>query len=317
MNESVSVVIPVFNGAPFVAKAVASVRAQGHGDVEILVVDDGSTDGTQEVLKHLEQSEAIRWFQRSHGGPARSRNFGIEAARGQYIALLDCDDVWLPGKLEAQLAIMRTRPEVGLVHTDFDVRFEDGTLEERVTARSGREPMVQAFAGGHVALPSTLLIRKSVLDQVGRLDPELYGSEDSDLTIRLFRVTSFECIDQVLVTKLQRGHGYRDMAFDEQTHRERVLASLQLLARVGKLAELRLLHVPGRTDFIDADGKLEAGLASFLQSLGPVPIRLNGFRHHGVRGEALAWQEAAMDELDGLSNALKVKGFGPISLPPL
>ena len=225
MNESVSVVIPVFNGAPFVAKAVASVRAQRHGDVEILVVDDGSTDGTQEVLKHLEQSEGIRWFQRSHGGPARSRNFGIEAARGHYIALLDCDDVWLPGKLAAQLAIMRTRPEVGLVHTDFDVRFEDGSLEERVTARSSREPMVQAFAGGHVALPSTLLIRKSVLDQVGRLDPELYGSEDSDLTIRLFRVTSFECIDQVLVTKLQRGHGYRDMAFDEQTHRERVLAS--------------------------------------------------------------------------------------------
>lgn len=225
MNESVSVVIPVFNGAPFVAKAVASVRAQRHGDVEILVVDDGSTDGTQEVLKHLEQSEGIRWFQRSHGGPARSRNFGIEAARGHYIALLDCDDVWLPGKLAAQLAIMRTRPEVGLVHTDFDVRFEDGSLEERVTARSSREPMVLAFAGGHVALPSTLLIRKSVLDQVGRLDPELYGSEDSDLTIRLFRVTSFECIDQVLVTKLQRGHGYRDMAFDEQTHRERVLAS--------------------------------------------------------------------------------------------
>lgn len=225
MNESVSVVIPVFNGAPFVAKAVASVRAQEHGDVEILVVDDGSTDGTQEVLKRLEQRDGIRWFQRSHGGPARSRNFGIEAARGHYIALLDCDDVWLPGKLAAQLAIMRTRPEVGLVHTDFDVRFEDGSLEERVTARSSREPMVQAFAGGHVALPSTLLIRRSVLDQVGRLDPELYGSEDSDLTIRLFRVTSFECIDQVLVTKLQRGHGYRDMAFDEQTHRERVLAS--------------------------------------------------------------------------------------------
>lgn len=113
--------------------------------------------------------------------------------------------------------------------------------------------------------------------------------------------------------------GWRDSVHHALTGqgRERVLASLQLLARVGKLEELRLLHVPGRTDFIDADGKLEAGLVSFLQSLGPVPIRLNGFRHHGVRGEALAWQEAAMDELDGLSNALKVKGFGPISLPPL
>ena len=99
--------------------------------------------------------------------------------------------------------------------------------------------------------------------------------------------------------------------------RERVLASLQLLARAGKLAELRLLQVPGRSDFLDAGGELDAGLAAFLQTLGPVPIRLNGFRHHGVRGEAMGWQEAAMEELDRLSNALKVKGFGPISLPPL
>ncbi|WP_404835481.1 YjjW family glycine radical enzyme activase [Aeromonas media] len=99
--------------------------------------------------------------------------------------------------------------------------------------------------------------------------------------------------------------------------RERVLASLQLLARAGKLAELRLLQVPGRSDFLDARGELDAGLATFLQTLGPVPIRLNGFRHHGVRGEAMGWQEAAMEELDRLSNALKVKGFGPVSLPPL
>ncbi len=99
--------------------------------------------------------------------------------------------------------------------------------------------------------------------------------------------------------------------------RERVLASLQLLARAGKLAELRLLQVPGRSDFLDVGGELDAGLATFLQTLGPVPIRLNGFRHHGVRGEAMGWQEAAMEELERLSNALKVKGFGPIALPPL
>ena len=114
--------------------------------------------------------------------------------------------------------------------------------------------------------------------------------------------------------------GWREsvhQALTGQGRRERVLASLQLLARAGKLAELRLLQVPGRSDFIDADGQLAAGLASFLESLGPVPLRLNGFRHHGVRGAALGWQEAAMDELERLSNALKVKGFGPVSLPAL
>jgi pyruvate-formate lyase-activating enzyme len=96
-----------------------------------------------------------------------------------------------------------------------------------------------------------------------------------------------------------------------------VLASLQLLASHGKLTELRLLHVPGRSDFLDADGKLETGLASFLQSLGPVPIRLNGFRHHGVRGVATSWQEADREALTRLAAELSARGLGPVSLPAI
>jgi len=221
----VSVVIPVFNGAPFVAKAVTSVRAQTVKDVEIIVVDDGSTDGTQAVLADLQQTMGITWFQQDHGGPARSRNRGIAAARGEFVALLDCDDVWLPEKLEAQLAIMRARPEVGLVHSDYEVVDDNGSVLERVKARQSTEPLVRAFVGGHAALPSTLLVRREVLEKVGALNPELYGSEDSDLTIRLYIATKFDCVDRVLVRKLQRGHGYRDMAFDEATHREKVLSS--------------------------------------------------------------------------------------------
>lgn len=99
--------------------------------------------------------------------------------------------------------------------------------------------------------------------------------------------------------------------------RERVLVSLQLLAQAGKLAEVRLLMVPGRSDFLDADGTLDGGLAAFLRALGPVPIRLNGFRHHGVRGEALSWPEAGSTDLTVLANALKVKGFGAVMLPAI
>ncbi|ATP92425.1 YjjW family glycine radical enzyme activase [Aeromonas caviae] len=97
--------------------------------------------------------------------------------------------------------------------------------------------------------------------------------------------------------------------------RERVLVSLQLLAQAGKLAEVRLLMVPGRSDFLDATGALEEALTTFLLSLGPVPIRLNGFRHHGVRGEALSWPEAGSADLTVLANALKAKGFGSVMLP--
>ncbi|MFM5869066.1 YjjW family glycine radical enzyme activase [Aeromonas caviae] len=99
--------------------------------------------------------------------------------------------------------------------------------------------------------------------------------------------------------------------------RERVLASLQLLAQAGKLAEVRLLLVPGRSDFLDATGALQEALTTFLLSLGPVPIRLNGFRHHGVRGEALSWPEAGSADLTVLANALKAKGFGSVMLPAI
>ncbi len=99
--------------------------------------------------------------------------------------------------------------------------------------------------------------------------------------------------------------------------RERVLVSLQLLAQAGKLAEVRLLMVPGRSDFLDATGALEEALTTFLLSLGPVPIRLNGFRHHGVRGEALSWPEAGAADLTVLANALKAKGFGSVMLPAI
>jgi len=224
-NPLVSVVIPVFNGAPFVPKAVDSVRNQTVGDVEIVAVDDGSTDGSQDVLSALEKTHAIRWFQEAHGGPARSRNQGIAAARGQYVALLDCDDVWLPDKLERQLDVMRRHSHIGLVHTDYEVVDDTGRVLERVQAGRSPEPLVRAFVGGHTALPSTLLIRGDVLHKVGALRPDLYGSEDSDLTIRLYAVTAFAWIDRVLVRKLQRGHGYRDMAFDEATHRDKVLTS--------------------------------------------------------------------------------------------
>jgi hypothetical protein len=120
---------------------------------------------------------------------------------------------------------MRARPEVGLVHTDYESVDDAGHVLEHVRARHIREPLVTAFMGGHGALPSTLLIRRSVLDKAGTLNPDLYGSEDSELTIRLYRATEFACIEHAFVKKLQRGHGYRDMAFDEATHRERVLSS--------------------------------------------------------------------------------------------
>jgi glycosyltransferase involved in cell wall biosynthesis len=285
----VSVVIPVFNGAPFVAKAVASVRAQTLREVEILAVDDGSTDGSQDVLAGLAQTMGVRWFQQDHGGPARSRNRGIAEASGEFVALLDCDDLWLPDKLAAQLEIAGRHREIGVVHTDYEVVDQDGRVLERVSASRSDEPLVQAFVGGHAALPSTLLIRRTLLEKVGALNPDLYGSEDSDLTIRLYAATRFACVDRVLVHKLQRGHGYRDMAFDEAEHREKILSSRERFLD-------GLERTPGLTrpqrDALDREwanyylarggaaeraGRVPDARRFYRQAIGKAPFRLRGY----------------------------------------
>jgi glycosyltransferase involved in cell wall biosynthesis len=285
MSPLVSVVIPVFNGAPFVAKAVASVCAQTVKDVEIIVVDDGSTDGTQAVLQGLERTAGITWLQQDHGGPARSRNRGIEAAHGRYVALLDCDDTWLPDKLALQIELMQSRPELGVVHSDFEIVDAKGTVLQRIVARHSGEPLVQAFAGGHIALPSTLLIDRRVLETVGALNPDLYGSEDSDLAIRLYAVTQFECVDRVLVRKLERGH-VRELAFEETTHWENKLSSreqfLNGLERMGPLNRRQRTALDrewtnyflGRGHFAERRGLSSEARHFYRSAIAKSPLRL-------------------------------------------
>lgn len=241
-----SVVIPVFNGAAYVAKAVQSVRNQTMQDVEIIVVDDSSTDGTQEILMELERSAGIRMVLQQHQGASVARNTGIERARGDFIAFLDSDDVWLPEKLARQLDYFEKHPEVGLVYTDLEIVGEDGVVQNRMSARDCREPMVRAFVDGHGPEMSTSLIRSDVVRKAGGLNPAIYFTrEDMDFFIRVYRMTEFGCVDEVLVRKLR--HAPRATFFDFERHRdldlsgyERFLDDLENLPQLSKIQRMAL-----------------------------------------------------------------------------
>lgn len=221
----VSVVIPVFNGASFIARAVGSVLAQTCTDIEIIIVDDGSTDDTQAVLARLAQTSGIICLHQKNAGPARARNAGIKLATGENIAFLDCDDIWFPEKLEAQLAILKGKSLPGLVHSNYEVIDPTGRVIQHAKARQSRDALHKAFTGGQAPLLSTILMPRTLLEQVGGFDPNLWVSEDSDLILRLYEMTKFECIDRVLVHKFQQIHGDGDIPCDEGTYREKVLSS--------------------------------------------------------------------------------------------
>ena len=280
----VSVVIPVFNGASYVAKAVQSVQDQTMRDVEIIVVDDGSTDGTQEILMELERAATdIRMVSQEHQGSSVARNTGIERARGDFIAFLDCDDVWLPEKLAKQLDYFEKHPEVGLVYTDLEIVGEDGVIHERVSARDCREPMARAFVDGHGTEMSSSLVRSDIVRKAGGLNPAIYFTrEDLDFFIRVYRMTEFGCVDEALVRKLR--HAPRATFFDFERHRdldlsgyERFLDDLENFPQLSKNQRMALnrewanyyLHRGRTEDFLKRGGGRRGSIIGKRSSMLP------------------------------------------------
>ena len=184
MSESVSVIIPTYNLAALLPGAVESVRAQAWPGLEIIVVDDGSEDDTAGVLEALAVGGDLRWFRQENAGAAAARNRGIEEARGQWVAFLDADDFWLPGKLAAQFEALAASPDAAFSYTDVKVRHEDGREGELVRGDAGRPLLLQLLAGNLFATP-TVLVRRDCFREVGLFDASLRTGEDWDMWLRL------------------------------------------------------------------------------------------------------------------------------------
>ena len=186
MNPKVSVIIPTYNNAAHIIEAIDSVLAQAEKDLEIIVVDDGSTDNTKEMIQP--RTNQIKYFYKTNGGPASSRNLGIRNASGQYIAFLDSDDSWLPDKLEKQLRVIESDPKVGLVACGTLEVSSEGKLIREVKRKNyaRRKQLIrEMYEGNVIGGGSTALVRKSCFDEIGLFDEHLHGVEDWDMWLRI------------------------------------------------------------------------------------------------------------------------------------
>jgi glycosyltransferase involved in cell wall biosynthesis len=137
MSALVSVVIPTYNRAHLIERTIESALGQSFRNVELVIVDDGSTDGTAALMAQKYGGDSrIRYFTKPNGGPASARNHGFGQARGDYVALLDSDDVWHPWKLELQIACMERHPELGMTWTDMEMVDADGKIVDPRYLRS-------------------------------------------------------------------------------------------------------------------------------------------------------------------------------------
>ena len=225
---SISVVIPTYNNAPYLGAALDSVLSQSFRDCEIVVVDDGSTDETAQVLARY--GDRVRCHSQVNQGLAVARNSGLDVASGEFVTYLDGDDMMCRENLARKHAMLGRHPELGGVFSDFEVFGDQGTIHETgirstfgffrrtgkrfddifssVETAHGEGGQVERFYHGNIfehlflgnfILPSSMVFRKAFADEVGRFVPALRTQQDYEYWLRFSKARPFGYLDQVLV----------------------------------------------------------------------------------------------------------------------
>jgi len=194
----VSVIIPVYNCKRFIVEAVDSALQQDYPDKEVIVIDDGSTDGTLDILRTY--GDRIRLIAQKNAGPPAARNNALRAAHGDFVAFLDADDVWAQGKLAAQVAHLQANPDVGTVLTHWHVwpAEADGSFRRpgsfATPIRSSQADerysgwMYNRLLFDCELLTTTVMMRMRVAREIGEFDVTLYNGDDYDYWIRASRL---------------------------------------------------------------------------------------------------------------------------------
>jgi len=215
----VSVIIPTHNRAQVVGDAIESVLAQTYPDFELIVVDDGSTDRTRQVVEGCigRNGERIAYLWQETAGAAAARNAGIRSSTGDYVAFLDSDDLYLPRRLEIGVSVLEQDPRYGASYGDQRTVAADGTvtLESRIKRFGGAVSgwILPALLRGDLIETNTITIRRHALEQVGGFDEKLWSGQDTDLWWRLAKQWQIIGLREMLVvvreleSSLSRGQG--------------------------------------------------------------------------------------------------------------
>jgi glycosyltransferase involved in cell wall biosynthesis len=271
----VSIILPTFNSAAYLKDAIGSILSQTYRPWELIVVDDGSTDGTRPYLESLDHRD-IRLIASAHtGNPGRARNLALTSARGRYLAFLDSDDWWECDKLAVQYETLTRHPECRWCYTALRGVADDGR-EIELFDRRGFVPhdgwiLERLAAGGVAVTTSTVMAERALVEEVGGFDERLTIAEDLDLWMRLAQQSPIAVVPRILATR--RVHDgsysapYRDR-FSELNDAFRKMTMKAPSRRVRRLLRRRrktwLLRLAGRQRRAGAYGPARRTLAAAL-----------------------------------------------------
>ena len=291
MTPSVSVVIPTHNHGRFLPHALTSALGQTAPPREVLVIDDGSTDDTAAVVRPFLADPRVCYERTDHLGPAAAKNVGVRMARAPFVAFLDADDVWLPSKLERQLAVFAAAPDVGVVYTRRLLIDEHGRELEYRQPPLHRGRVLNTLFKVNFICCSSAVVRAAVFENVGLFDEGLPLAIDYDLWLRVALHHGFDYVDEPLVL-YRTGHAS---------------LSRRALERMNTVQ-----HIVRR--FVREHGT-EAGLdlAVVRHALAETCCHRALALRESSRLEALAWYVRALAEAPGYAPAWR--GLASLPLP--
>ena len=221
----VSIIMPVYRGERFVAAAIESALAQTYRSFELVIVNDGSPDGSAREIARFLPHPQIRYVEQQNSGVAAARNTAIAAASGEFIGLLDQDDLWLPDKLAEQVTYLASHPEIGLVHSRVEC-IDAAGRPRSCTGAIWVYPYEGLCAGrmllGNGIAPVTVLVRSTCIDDVGGFDQRFAPADDWELWMRVARRHPIGFIDEV--TACYRFHG--DNVSGDQLNMQRTILKI-------------------------------------------------------------------------------------------
>jgi glycosyltransferase involved in cell wall biosynthesis len=282
-----SAVIPVYNTARYLRDAVESALAQEGADLEVIVVDDGSTDEGPAILRGF--GDRIRLLRQENRGLSAARNAGIAEARGEFIGFLDADDAWEPAKSMKQIAYLDAHPACGLVFCDARRMDGDGALLEPVYGdtdhgfRPGR-CLERLFEGNLVVMPG-VVVRRGLFDEAGLFDTTLASVEDYDMWLRLAALTEFGMIREPLARyrvhgAQMSGNRARMLDCEERVLRRALERNPELRRRLGRRARRRMARLYDEHGWWELqDGRYRAALAKFWTALRHDPLMPRIYGH--------------------------------------
>ena len=275
-KKTVDVIIPTYNGLPYLKETVQSVLDQTYKELRLYIIDDGSTDKTEVYAKSLKDPRVV-YHKKANGGQAESRNLGIKISSSHYVALLDADDVWYPEKLAKQVTVLERDPEIGMVYGLHKLIDDDGKEIGEVTySKSGR--IFHYLLGGNriSGSASMVLVRRSVFDEVGLFHEDFLIGEDWEMWLRIAYQYKIQCIDEFLAALRVRQGGmqqnYLKMAKGLDYMLPIMLKEFDLSPR-GK-ARLKGVCLFESAHFYYMAGEIEAARKNFRKLVRINPLRI-------------------------------------------